>query len=201
VHDLSIINTKGYKKLDDLDVALHLKILYNNWDEFSKIDSDKFTYKNKRLVKRISEIRNHTAHPNEKTISHYDDDVKDFEHFAEFLGTNINQASIELHRKLQEEDSKRMIALYELIDVKVWSPALESNILKPDIKISLRDTQNRLKKKTTSKEIYDFFYDALDARRGKEVYSNLKKAGLLAFEDIQDEFYSIYWTGKVNYCQ
>ncbi|MDR0684041.1 MAG: hypothetical protein LBF83_02800, partial [Spirochaetaceae bacterium] len=85
------------------------------------------------------------------------------------------------------------IKLLELITKNVFIPAINCTELDEDIKESVKDTQKRLASKATSKEVYDFFYDALTARRGKQVYSTLKEARLLSFEDITDEFLNIYW--------
>ncbi len=72
----------------------------------------------------------------------------------------------------------------EIIKQEVLNPAIESVRLNEDIKKSVRDTLNRLSSKSSAREIHEFFKDALCAKKGKEVYNELKACGLKGFEDI-----------------
>jgi hypothetical protein len=193
--DLRILKKKGVKQLDELDVGLLLKILINNWYELTEKYNERFNTKKKKLTTQVKEIRNFAAHPTEKEISSADF-ISYFERlkiFAEFIGTNMDYSVEMLYKSHEIEDNTKKRKLFELINAKVFIPAIKCSVLNTDIKESVEDTQKRLNNKTTSNEIYDFFYDALDARRGKQVYFALKDANLLSFEDIINDFCNIYW--------
>ena len=74
--------------------------------------------------------------------------------------------------------------LLDFIKEKVLLPAINCQELNEDIKASVEDTLKRLERKETVKEIFDFFEDALNARRGKAIYVEFKKLNLTSFEDI-----------------
>ncbi|MDR3047346.1 MAG: hypothetical protein LBU51_07015 [Bacteroidales bacterium] len=193
--DVKLINRKRLTKLDELDIGILLKILINNWYTLANMYNTKFNTKKAKLTREIRDIRNFTAHPNETEVSSADF-ITYFERlqkFAEFIGTDINYSVEMLYKNNDANDYEKRNKLLELIKNKVLTPAIDSQKLNADIKESVKDTLNHLEGWTTSKEIYTFFYYALDARRGKQVYNALKNAGLNAFEDIIDDFFNIYW--------
>jgi hypothetical protein len=196
--DRNILFRKKISMLDELDIGILLKILINNWQGLSYIDEDKYNAQKIKQAIKVKEIRNFIAHPTEKEVSETDF-IAYFEclqKFAEFIGTDIEYSVKILYKNNEIEDDIKKHKLLELIKTKILNPAINSKILDIDIKESLQNTLARLKKKTTSKEIYDFFYDALEARRGKQIYNALKEANLNAFEDIIDEFFNIYWRSE-----
>ena len=77
----------------------------------------------------------------------------------------------------------------EVIDSAIASPELDEKI-----KASVKNTAERLSKKTSAREIVDFFNDALLANKGKEIYQAFQKIGLKGFEDIgyliEEAYYS-----------
>jgi hypothetical protein len=194
--DVRIINEKGKTSLDELDIAILLKIMIRNWNGLSALHKHKFTAKKMNLVRSVREIRNKTMHLTVKDIAdeNFGSDFETLKRFAEFIGTDMDY-SVEMFYKAheQEQDAARKDRLYDLLDTKIFMPAINSSLLVEDIKESVKDTQERVKNKNTSKEISDFFYDALVARRGKQVYEALKDAGLLSFEDVIDDFFKTYW--------
>ena len=75
-------------------------------------------------------------------------------------------AAIAVHGRTREQYYAGK-ADWDIIQQKVLAPAIACETLDPDIKKSVVDTLDRLRKKSTAREIVDFFNDALDAKRGK----------------------------------
>jgi hypothetical protein len=198
--DIRIINRKGITELYEFDIGILLKILIRNWQDLSNMNRSEFNLRKEKLTRSVRDIRNFTAHPNEMDVSSADY-ITYFERlkkFAEFIGTDIEYSLELLYQNNEIEDHEKKKKLFNLINERILLPAIECPELNQDIKESIQDTIGRLEKKNTSKEIYDFFYDALDARRGKQVYTALKDSGLNAFEDIIDDFFNIYWSSRKN---
>jgi hypothetical protein len=192
-NDLKKINKKKIKELNELDISILIKILIRNWKELSLINKN-FNKKDFILINKIKDIRNFIAHPNEKTVSStnlilYEEDLHKF---ANLIGAKLEE-SVEMLYKNNVNDNNKKLKLIELVNNKVLIPAINCKELNQDIIESVKDTKTRLEKKVTANEVYYFFYDALDARRGKQVYNSLKEHNLLTFEDILDEFFNVYW--------
>ncbi|MCM1236456.1 MAG: hypothetical protein NC489_40775 [Ruminococcus flavefaciens] len=88
---------------------------------------------------------------------------------------------------LKGRDNRIRTGLIFLINEKVLAPALKCPTLDQDIKESVQNTYNRIISKRAADGILDFFKDALDARRGKQIMDELHKNNLKAFEDIYEE--------------
>lgn len=88
---------------------------------------------------------------------------------------------------LKSRENRIRKGLIFLINEKVLAPALKCSTLSQDIKESVQNTYNRIISKKTADGILDFFDDALNARRGKQIMDELHKNGLKAFEDIYEE--------------
>lgn len=201
IHDLEIIKRKDISRLDEFDMGMLLKILLRNWWKVNKYNKE-FNNEKYELTKQVRDIRNFTAHPNETEIPNFAVYFDRLRRFGKFIETNIDCSVETLHKMNEyqtlEKDNAKKLKLLELVNKNVFIPAVNCAELNEDIKESVKDTQKRLNSKATSKEVYDFFYDALVARRGKQVYSALKEARLLSFEDITDEFLNIYWRNQKN---
>jgi hypothetical protein len=193
--DVRIITRDGITTLYELDIGVLLKILLHNWQDLSILYKGRFDSRKEKLARNVREIRNFTAHPSEAAVASANF-ILYFEwlqKFADFLGTDIDSAIEMLYKENEKNDHEKRNKLFDLINTKIISPALNCPGLIQDIKDSVQDTFKRLQKKNTSKELYDFFYDALDARRGNQVYVALRENNLTAFEDIITEFFDIYW--------
>jgi hypothetical protein len=193
--DVRIITRKGITELYELDMGVLLKILLHNWQDLSNLYNDKFDSRKEKLARNVREIRNFTAHPSEADVASADF-IMYFERlqkFAVFIGTDINYAVEMLYKENEKNDREKRNKLFDLLNTKILSPALNCPGLIQDIKESVQDTFKRLGKMNTSKEIYYFYYDALEARRGKQLYDALRENNLNAFEDITNEFFDIYW--------
>lgn len=88
---------------------------------------------------------------------------------------------------IEEEENKREEILNYLNEKILYPPIADDSKLDEDSKESLKNTIIRLEQKKSVKEIIDFYYDALLAKRGKQMCEALHKAGFKAFEDIKDE--------------
>jgi mRNA-degrading endonuclease RelE of RelBE toxin-antitoxin system len=77
--------------------------------------------------------------------------------------------------------------LLDFLDKNVLIPAEESSKIDDDIKESIRNTRDRLESKKTIKEVLDFYFDALKAKRGKQISSAFKSANLKSFEYYEEE--------------
>jgi hypothetical protein len=193
--DVRIITQRGITELYELDMGVLLKILLHNWQDLSNLYKDKFDSRKERLTRNVREIRNFTAHPSEADVASADFIMyfERLQRFADFIGTDIDCAVEMLYKENEKNDHEKRNKLFDLLNTKIIIPALNCPGLIQDIKDSVKDTLKRLEKKHTSKEIYDFFYDALDARRGNQMYAALRENNLSAFEDITNEFFDIYW--------
>jgi len=192
-NDLKKVNKYNIKELNSLDFSILIKILIRNCDELAIINKN-FNKNNLKLFNKIKDIRNFIAHPNEKNVSTTDYTLyEEYLHkFADFIDTKLEK-SVEILNKNNLNDTNKRLKLIELLNEKVLIPAINCGKLNQDLVESVKDTKSRLEKKVTSNEVYYFFYDALDARRGKQVYNSLKENNLLTFEDVLDDFFNIYW--------
>ncbi|GHV27569.1 hypothetical protein AGMMS4952_09480 [Spirochaetia bacterium] len=193
--DVRIITRRGITELNELDMGVLLKILLHNWQDLSNMYKDRFDSRKEKLARNVREIRNFTAHPSEADVASADF-IMYFERlqkFADFIGTDIDNAVEMLYKENEKNDREKRNRLFDLINTKVITPALNCPDLIQDIKESVEDTFKRLDKTNTAKELYNWFYDALDARRGRQVYIALRDNNLTAFEDIINEFFDIYW--------
>jgi hypothetical protein len=193
--DVRIITQKGITELYGLDMGVLLKILLHNWQDLSNLYKDKFDSRKEKLARNVRDIRNFTAHPSEADVASADFMAcfERLQKFAAFIGTDIGSAVEMLYKENERNDHEKRNKLFELINTKILAPALNCPGLIQDIKESVEDTGKRLGKMNTSKEIYYFFYDALEARRGKQMYDAFRENNLTAFEDITNEFFEIYW--------
>lgn len=183
---------EGKNCASDLDIYFQAKIFKNYWFALQRQFPDEYKFynqKNKYLITDIQEIRNNIMH-----VDHSDFTYSDFLTFqkkiqeaAKLFNSNIDELIIELHNKEKKK-------LLEIIKKEVLNPAIESEKLNNDIKASVKDTLNRLSSKASAREIHEFFHDALNAKKGKEVYSELKKSTLKGFEDIIDLIDQVYYS-------
>ncbi|GHT53338.1 hypothetical protein FACS1894106_4080 [Spirochaetia bacterium] len=195
VQDVEIINRRGIISLYELDMGFLLKILIRNWQDLSNLYKDKFDSRKEKLTRNVRDIRNFTAHPSEADVASADFIMyfENLQKFAVFIGTNIADAVELLYKENEKNDREKRNKLFDLLNTKVIAPALNCPGLIQDIKESVEDTFKRLEKTNTAKDIYNWFYDALDARRGRQVYDAFRDNNLTAFEDIINEFFDIYW--------
>ena len=183
---------KGKSCASDLDIYFQAKLFKNYWFALQKQFPDEYKFfntKNKYLISDIQDIRNNIMH-----VDHSDYTYSDFLQFqkkikdaAILFNCNIDDLIIELHN---EEKNK----LLEIIKKEVLNPAIEYENLNDDIKASIKDTLNRLSSKASAREIHEFFHDALNAKKGKEVYSVLNNCKLKGFEDIIDLIDQAYYS-------
>jgi hypothetical protein len=193
--DVAIITREGITNVYEFDMEFLLKILIRNWQDLSNLDKAKFDSRKRELAMNVRNIRNFTAHPSEAAVASADFIMyfERLQRFAVFIGTTIDDAVELLYKENEKDDHEKRNRLFALVNTKIITPALNCPGLIQDIKDSVKDTLKRLEKKNTAKEIYDFFYDALDARRGKQLYDTFRENNLTAFEDIINDFFAIYW--------
>jgi len=194
--DLRIVLDGGKTALSELDISILLKVLIRNWNELAALDGRRFSARKKDLVRAVRDIRNDTMHLTGDRAARIDfgSAFDTISRFAAFLGADMANSVERLYEaRSGEEDVIRKEELYALINSRILEPAMTSTLLDSDIKESVEDTRKRLQAKSTPKEIYDFFYDALSARRGRQIYNALKDADLLSFEDIVNDFFNLYW--------
>lgn len=176
--------------LDDVDIYFLTKILLKYWEALRQKSPNNrlYTREHKENFRRLQELRNMIAHPEHRhyTDTEYWQAVKTIDTAADFFGHTVQNLLLELH---QQEKAK----ILGIIQQKVLAPAIACDTLDPDIKKSVVDTLDRLRKKGTAREIVDFFTDALDAKRGKVVYAALKANGLTGFEDIKSLVLGCYY--------
>lgn len=136
----------------------------------------------KAIGVKLTDIEIVRSIPDMKTLETYKD------YFEKNVFDNLEWLANDLHiRDLLEYNKQQRNAILDYINEKVFTPAINHPDLDEDIKESVRNTFERLKKKETTKEILDFFNDALDARRGKTIHDAFQKLGLLGFEEIAND--------------
>ena len=96
-------------------------------------------------------------------------------------------ASGEHVKNVLKDMERQRCELLGFLEENVLTPAEESKLLDNDIRESIKNTRERLESKQTLKEVLDFYFDALKAKRGKELYAKFQKANLKSFEDFEDE--------------
>lgn len=173
--DLSSANIVVMNKSDYLKRGLHTKKSTNLFSSIATKDLIK-------LGLTISEIERVRSIPDMKTFEQY----KDL--FARDVYENLEWIANDCHvRDILEVNKNTKEAVLEYIKEKVLLPALNCNELDDDIKESVRDTYNRLELKDTTKEILDFFEDALLSRRGGKIHEHFQTLGLKGFEEIAED--------------
>jgi len=206
-----IIKQNNMKSLNDLDISLLLNIFLNNFSNLRNYyntlkKSEHYQYFGKfdynYLVKSIIEHRRIIAHPNGKNINIeiMKSIIDDFINFGNYIDIEKDiLRSIELlkskYSKYQHntEEEKNKIERIIFIENKVIRNALNNEMLDDDIKDSILTTLFRLKTKKTSKEIDAFFIGAQEiSPRGKEIRDALRALKLDAFEDIREEYESLF---------
>lgn len=180
------------KCASDLDIYFQAKIFKNYWLALQRQFPEEYKFynqKNKYLISDIQDIRNNIMH-----VDHSDYKYVDFLKFqnkikdaAKLFNANLEMIINELH---YEEKNKLLV----IITREVLNPAIQCKKLNEEIKASVSDTLSRLSDKSSAREIHDFFNDALKAKKGKEVYAELKKCGLKGFEDIIDLIDEAYYS-------
>jgi mRNA-degrading endonuclease RelE of RelBE toxin-antitoxin system len=93
--------------------------------------------------------------------------------------------------QIKENDKRIRQELLDFINEKVLQPSLNHPNLAGGDKESITDTIRMLNEKKNVKEIIDFVDDALDRKRGKQMYNALHKLGITTLEDIEDEIRKI----------
>jgi len=86
-----------------------------------------------------------------------------------------------------EDMERQRRELLDFLNEKVLIPAEECKKLDDDMRESIRNTRDRLESKNTLKEILDFYFDALKAKRGKQLSKKFHEVGLKSFEDFEEE--------------
>lgn len=173
---------EGKTCASDLDIYFQAKLFKNYWYALQGLYPEEYKFyngKNLKLINEIQDIRNNIMHVDHNNYTYTDflGFQKKINEAAILFNTTIDVLMIELHN---EEKNK----LLNIIKREVLEPAIAYQDLNDDIKASVKDTLNRLSSKSSAREIHDFFKDALNAKKGKEVYAELKKCELKGFEDI-----------------
>lgn len=172
----------AFDSLSDLDVYATLKVIDKNWNRMKLRNQNKFP--NKKIISEVQDIRDSVAHHYNRS---FNDDKKTIIKFAQWLGTDLEDALIKMH----EKEKGRIL---NVIADKVLIPALNCESLDNETKESVQRTYDRLKQKTRAREIIDFFDNALEGKHGKDVHDGLMNAGLkYGFEEINELVHSIYY--------
>lgn len=79
----------------------------------------------------------------------------------------------------------------EYIEAKVMQPALASDALKPEVKSTIQNTLSWLPRFERIGDLIAYM-DRFQGNSETPIYRGLKDAGLLTFEDIHDEFMTIF---------
>ncbi len=175
-------NYIGKSKASDLDIYYQAKLLTKNWYKLKKLFPEEnhfYEDHNRNLILAIKDIRNDIMHTDHSEYS-YNDFYKDREiikQAAVLFQTSIDKLILDLHRAEKQK-------LLKIINDEVLTPALACEELPENIKASVKNTADRLAKKTSARKIVDFFRDALLANKGKEIYKAFHSCGLKGFEDI-----------------
>jgi hypothetical protein len=177
-----IENINNYKIDSLLDVCIYswplLSRIYNSINDDTFDYYDCFNDENLQLFHRIKKIRNKLSHEIIKNIS--PNDKRDINYFSIFIESKKDADKILKDDEIKKKD------IIEIIEKNVLDPPLEIVELNDDIKESLRNTKERIRRKNLAKDVYDFYDDALNAKRGKEIAKELKKFnGLITLEDIE----------------
>lgn len=181
--DLSSSGIQIVNKDDYLKKGLHTQ---KNSNLFSHIPNKRL----KQLGVKQSEIEFVRSIPDMSTLESYKNVLEpDVYSNLEWIANGFYVHDIITFNNYKRDE------LFDLINEKVLMPAINCDSLNDDIKESVKNTFERLKKKETVKEIFDFFEDALTARRGKQIYEEFKKHKLMAFEDILSEVRKLYNDG------
>ena len=185
-------NYRSKNCASDLDIYYQAKLLNKFWYKLKKLFPDEshfYEESNKQLVNDIKDIRNKIMHVDHADYSYTDfyNDRQTIKQVAILFGTPIEK----LIRDLHESEKQKLL---RIIHDEVIAPAIASTELDEKIKASVKNTAERLSKKTSAREIVDFFNDALLANKGKEIYQAFHKIGLKGFEDIgyliEEAYYS-----------
>lgn len=179
--DIQVLNTDDYLKK-----GLHTQ---KDSNLFSRISNKRL----EQLGVKKSEIELVRSIPDMKALELYKDVLEpDVYSNLEWIANDFHVHDIITYNNYKRDE------LFDLINEKVLMPAINCDSLNDDIKESVKNTFERLKKKETVKGIFDFFEDALAARRGKQIYEEFKKHKLTAFEDILSEVRKIYNDGFIS---
>ena len=191
---------KGFLKDDwnhlyEIDSYYLLEILRCYWRDFSASSASKFftrdnwaLFVDKKNKTSIISIRNEVSHPEywDYKTSTYNAWHESLEKAALALGSSLKELLYELH----EPERKKLL---NMILSRVVNPALQSVELPTDIKKSVENTKKRLEMQNTASGIMAFFTDALNSKRGKQIYDALKEHKLSSFEDIAGEVRNAYY--------
>jgi hypothetical protein len=179
-----------YDNLSNYKIDAYINVLLCSWYSLGKLygtnDSKEFNYENdkyeyeyfdvfntenRNLVLEISDIRNTWGHENINLLpsGKFEEYKRKMKSFAEFISTDKDVNEIFL------SEDKKLAKIIGIIERNVIDPAIKREGLSQDIKNSVEDTKRRLRKKATAKEVYDFFKDALDAKRGLELEAEFNK--------------------------
>ena len=216
--DRKEIIKKDIKSLNLIDLQKLLKLLSTNISIFDEqINRKEIESKNNLLniSNTVKNIRNKVAHPVQNKMN-----IEIFKLYIKYLysfgvAINVNNESlinlvntkvryvVSINDNINNEenvtfDKIKIDEMFITINTIVLIPALKCKTLDEDIKDSVLDTRDRLKIKKTSREIYEFFKDALISKRGKMVYKELKKNGLKGFEDIINDIEKIYFNENIK---
>ena len=186
-----------YTLLNEIDSYYLLEILREYWNYLSYKSNSKFFSEENRLLfvdkdknnkSSLIYIRNKVAHPERWSygITAYNAWHKSLEKAAVALGSSLPELLYELH----EPERKKML---DIILNRVVNLALQSTVLPPEILKSIEDTKRRLEMQNTASGIMAFFTDALNSKRGKQIYDALKEHKLSSFEDIAGEVRNAYY--------
>ncbi|MGL4987205.1 MAG: hypothetical protein ACRC5H_08745 [Treponemataceae bacterium] len=185
------------KNLFDLDIYYLLKIILNqnNWYSLKGLYPEKNYFFNKQtynLLKSVQDIRNKISHPTltRYTVENYESWSHAIENLAKLFNCSIPNLLAELH----ESEKKKILII---IEEKVIVPALKCEALQQEIKNSVEDTKKRLQNQNTALGIIAFFSDALASNRGKIICDALHENKLLAFEDIKNDIFKIYYGNSI----
>lgn len=171
--DLTSANIVVMNKSDYVKKGLHTNKSSNLFSSISTKDLMK-------LGLTVVEIERVRSIPDMKTFEQY----KDL--FAKDVYENLEWIANDCHvRDIIEINKNTKEAILDYIKEQVLIPALNCTELSEDIRASVQDTYERLELKNSTKEVLDFFDDALIARRGNIIHEEFKKLGLKGFEEIE----------------
>ena len=184
-------NSRTKLNLKDSNILVISKDEYLQKGLHTNKDSNLFSRISNRDLLKLgvteAELERIRSIPDMKTLESYQNTFSSEVYSnLEWIANGLHVRDVLEYQKYQKEE------ILDYIYEKVLSKALSCKELDQDIKDSVQNTYERLKRKESVKEIMDFFEDALLANRGRTIHDTFQKLGLQGFEEIADDVRKLY---------
>jgi len=202
------------ENLNCLDIADLINSFQMNWTAVWRHYDTKFVPykydKEYKLAEKVHYIRTLVSHANESemngtvflesldALARFAKLIKAKDGLPEEIAAMYNKQVAVIPPERNRDSGEELIkkAIYKTLEEKVLLPAINSESLEAEYKLSVNRTSMRLKSMRTLTEVASFFRNAQNSDKGKTVEAALRKNGLKAFSDINEEVGEIIANGK-----